>query len=215
LIFIKTVWSNVMIKLYQFQLSGNCHKVRLMLSLLAAPFQAIDVSGAEREYKSTEFLELNPFGQVPVLVHGDVVVRDSQAILAYLGQTFGYGTWWPKQASAMAEVVAWLATAANEVAHGPNLLRLQHRFGRVIDVPAAEAISQNLLAILESRLNGKQWLVGSAVTVADVAMYPYIALAPEAHIDLQAFPEVQSWLARIQALPGYIGMPGMLGSNKS
>ena len=198
-----------MIKLYQFALSGNSHKVRLMLSLLAAPFQTIEVSGAGREHKSAGFLELNPFGQVPVLVHGDVVVRDSQAILAYLGLTFGYGSWWPKQASAMAEVVAWLATAANEVAHGPNLLRLHHRFGRVIDVPAAEAISQNVLTVLESRLSGRQWLVGATVTVADVAMYPYIALAPEARIDLQPFPEVRTWLLRMQTLPGYMGMPGM------
>jgi len=109
----------------------------------------------------------------------------------------------------MAEVVAWLATAANEVTHGPNLLRLHHSFGRVIDVPAAEAISQNVLTVLESRLSGRQWLVGATVTVADVAMYPYIALAPEAVIDLQPFPEVRAWLARIQALPGYLGMPGM------
>ncbi len=204
-----------MIKLYQFALSGNSHKVRLMLSLLSAPFQTIDVSGAAHEHKSDEFLGLNPFGQVPVLVHGDVVVRDSQAILAYLGQTFGYGSWWPKQASDMAEVVAWLATAANEVAHGPNLLRLHHRFGRPIDVGAAEAISQNLLDILEMRLSGRQWLVGETITVADVAMYPYIALAPEARIDLQPFPGIRSWLDRVQALPGYLGMLGMWAPDKS
>jgi glutathione S-transferase len=95
------------------------------------------------------------------------------------------------------------------VAHGPNLLRLHHRFGRFIDVPAAEAISQNVLTVLESRLSGRQWLVGATVTVADVAMYPYIALAPEAGIDLQPFPEVRAWLSRTQALPGYLGMPGM------
>ncbi len=198
-----------MIKLYQFALSGNSHKVRLMLSLLAAPFQTLDVSGAAREHKSDSFLDLNPFGQVPVLVHGDVVVRDSQAILAYLGQTFGYGSWWPKRAADMADVVAWLSTAANEVSHGPNLLRLHHRFGRAIDVASAEAVSQNLLVVLEKRLSGRQWLVGSTITVADVAMYPYIALAPEAHLELQSYPEIQTWLARIQALPGYLGMPGM------
>lgn len=204
-----------MIKLYQFALSGNSHKVRLMLSLLAAPFQVIDVSGAAREHKSAGFLDLNPFGQVPVLVHGDVVVRDSQAILAYLGQTFGYGSWWPERASDMADVVAWLATAANEVAHGPNLLRLHHRFGRSIDVASAEAVSQNLLVILEKHLNGRKWLVGQTVTVADVAMYPYIALAPEARINLQPFLEIRSWLGRIQALPGYAGMPGMWVPDKS
>jgi len=198
-----------MIKLYQFQLSGNSHKVRLMLSLLSLPFETYDVSGASREQKSPEFLALNPFGQVPVLVHDDVVIRDSQAILVYLGKTFGKGLWWPESASEMAQVVAWLSTAANEVAHGPNLLRLHHRFGREINVSAAEAVTAQLMQTLEQQLSKSDWLVGSSATVADIAIYPYIALAPEAQIDLLQYPAISAWIARMQALPGYIGMPGM------
>ena len=198
-----------MIKLYQFPLSGNSHKVRLMLSLLSLTFETYDVSGASREQKSPEFLALNPFGQVPVLVHDDVVIRDSQAILVYLGKTFGNGVWWPESASEMAQVVAWLSTAANEVAHGPNLLRLHHRFGREIDVSAAKAVTAQLMKTLELQLSKSDWLVGSSGTVADIAIYPYIALAPEAQMDLFLYPAIVAWLARIQALPGYIGMPGM------
>lgn len=203
-----------MIKLYQFQLSGNSHKVCLMLSLLSLPFETYDVSGANREQKSPEFLALNPFGQVPVLVHGDVVVRDSQAILAYLGKSFGNGVWWPEPASEMAQVVAWLSTAANEVAHGPNLLRLHHRFGRQINVSAAEAVTVQLLQAIEQQLSNKDWLAGSSATVADVAVYPYVALAPDARIDLSPYPAIRAWLARMQALPGYIGMPGMWASDQ-
>jgi len=199
----------LMIKLYQFQLSGNSHKVRLMLSLLSLPFETYDVSGASREQKSPEFLALNPFGQVPVLVHDEVVIRDSQAILAYLGKTFGNGIWWPESASEMAQVVAWLSTAANEVAHGPNLLRLHHRFGREINVSAAEAVTAQLMQTLEQQLSKGDWLVGSSATVADIAIYPYIALAPEAQMDLLQYPAINTWIARMQALPGYIGMPGM------
>lgn len=198
-----------MIKLYQFQLSGNSHKVRLMLSLLSLPFETHDVSGASREQKSPEFLALNPFGQVPVLIHDDVVIRDSQAILVYLGKTFGNGIWWPESASEIAQVVAWLSTAANEVAHGPNLLRLHHRFGREINVSAAEAVTAQLMQTLEQQLLKGDWLVGSSATVADIAIYPYIALAPEAQMDLLQYPAISAWIARMQALPGYIGMPGM------
>ncbi|MBP7370102.1 MAG: glutathione S-transferase [Arenimonas sp.] len=204
-----------MIKLYQFQLSGNSHKVRLMLSLLSLPYEAYDVSGASREQKSPEFLALNPFGQVPVLVHGDIVVRDSQAILAYLGKTFGNGHWWPENASDLAQVVAWLSTAANEVAYGPNLLRLHHRFGREINLPAAEAVTTQLMQALEVELTNKDWLLAFSPTVADVAMYPYIALAPDAKIDLSPYPAIRAWLARMQALPGYISMPGMWVSGQS
>ncbi|MEO6171639.1 MAG: glutathione S-transferase family protein [Arenimonas sp.] len=198
-----------MIKLYQFQLSGNSHKIRLMLSLLGLSYETIDVSGAQREQKSPAFLSMNPFGQVPVLVHDEVVVRDSQAILAYLGQTFGSGTWWPENPLLITEVIAWFSTAANEVALGPNLLRLHYRFGRDIDVAAAQLVSQQLLLVLEQELSSQDWLVGGHVTVADVALYPYIALAPEAQINLATYPAIRGWLKRIQALPGYLDMPGM------
>lgn len=85
-----------MIRLYEFALSGNCHKVRLMLSLLGLPYESVLVSGANREHKSAAFLAMNPLGQVPVLTDGDLVVRDSQAILVYLASRYGGPTWWPQ-----------------------------------------------------------------------------------------------------------------------
>lgn len=198
-----------MIKLYQFPMSGNSHKVRLMLSLLQLPHEAINVSGLERQHKSPDFLALNPFGQVPVLVDGKVVVRDSQAILVYLAGTYGQERWWPKSPREMAEITAWLSTAANEVAQGPNLLRLHFRFGKVIQMSAARAVTGQLLGVVESRLAGHPWLVGRQASIADVAMYPYLALAPEGAVDLRPYPALRAWLDRIQQLPGYVGMHGM------
>lgn len=196
-------------KLHQFPLSGNSHKVRLMLSLLNLPFETINVAGAQGQHKSPAFLALNPFGQVPVLEDGDVVLRDSQAILVYLGQLHGRGRWWPQDAASAAAVVAWLSTAANEVAKGPNLLRLHHKFGRSIDLDAAVKVTADLLPVLEAHLSHQDWFVGAHPTVADVAMYPYLALAPEGHVDLSAYPHVMRWIRRVQALPGYVGMDGM------
>ncbi|WP_291994070.1 glutathione S-transferase [Candidatus Accumulibacter sp. ACC003] len=199
-----------MLRLYQFALSGNCHKVRLMLSLLGVEHELLDLVGAQREHKAAEFLALNPFGQVPVLVDGDKVIRDSQAILVYLARRAGETTWLPGDAAALAAVVAWLSTAANEVAHGPNLLRLHFKFARQIDVAAAQAVTETLLQVMQARLAEHSWLASAAPTVADIAVYPYLALAPEAHVDLAAYPAVSDWLARVRALPGYVGMPGML-----
>lgn len=85
-----------MITLYEFALSGNCHKVRLMLSLLGLDYQSIIVNGSERQHKSTEFLVMNPFGQVPVLTDGEVSVRDSQAVLVYLAKKYGNNKWLPE-----------------------------------------------------------------------------------------------------------------------
>lgn len=198
-----------MITLYEFALSGNCHKVRLMLSLLKLEYRSIAVDGSGRQHKSREFIEMNPFGQVPVLTDGGVTIRDSQAILVYLAKQYGNENWLPSQAEALANVVAWLATAANEVTHGPNRLRLHYKFGRPVDLEQAEQITYNLLRILQTRLEVFDWLAGGQTSIADIAVYPYIALAPEGKVDLDSFPAIRAWMLRIQALPGYVGMPGM------
>ncbi len=198
-----------MIGLYEFAPSGNCHKVRLMLAMLGLQYTSIVVDRANQAQKSPAFLKMNPLGQVPVLTDDTVVLRDSQAILYYLAQTYRKGTWVPDDATAAAQVIAWLSTAANEVTRGPNMLRLHHKLGRAIDVAAATAIATDLFQMLEVYLSQHTWLVGTAPTIADIAMYPYLALAPEGKWDLAPYPKVRAWLGRIRALPGYIGMPGM------
>ena len=198
-----------MITLYEFALSGNCHKIRLLLSLQGLEYRSIIVNGGERQHKSEAFIQMNPFGQVPVLTDGEVTIRDSQAILVYLAKRYGNEDWLPNQADALAEVIAWLSTAANEVALGPNRLRLHYKFGRPIDIDEAEQTTNNLLRILQTRLAQQDWLVGDQISIADIAVYPYIALAPEAKVDLDGYPAIMAWMRRIQALPAYLGMPGM------
>lgn len=198
-----------MITLYEFALSGNCHKIRLMLSLLGLDYRSVVINGSEQQQKSADFLAMNPFGQVPVLKDDDVIVWDSQAILVYLAKKYGNGQWLPNDAAALADVVAWLSTAANEVALGPNRLRLHYKFGRDINIEESGQISIKLMDILQARLENHPYLANDQVTIADIAIYPYIALAPEGEIDLSLYPAVIAWLSRIQALPGYVGMPSM------
>lgn len=200
-----------MIELHEFAASGNCHKVRLMLSLLGLRYESIAVNGSEREHKSAAFLNKNPFGQVPILVDGDVVLRDSQAILVYLSLEYGDG-WLPTKPAEMAQVAAWLSVSANEVARGPNMLRLHHKFGRPIDVPAAQAATTQLFDLLDSHLAIQDWLALGQPTIADVAIYPYVALSPEGLVDLEPYRFIRAWLDHVQALPGYVGMPGMVES---
>ncbi|HEX5356165.1 MAG TPA: glutathione S-transferase family protein, partial [Aquabacterium sp.] len=147
-----------------------------MLSLLKLPHEVINVAGAKGEHKSPEFLAMNPFGQVPVLVDGDKVLRDSQAILFYLASQYGQGQWVPADPQEGARVVSWLTVAASEVSRGPGALRLHHLFGRPLDVPAAEKLSAELLAVLNDHLSHGEWLVGHQISIADLAMYSYIAL---------------------------------------
>lgn len=201
-----------MIELHEFALSGNCHKVRLLLSLLGLPHTRIAVDGSSRAHKTPAFLALNPLGQVPVLVDGPVVVRDSQAILVYLARQYGgeqASRWLPETPAELAEVVGWLTLAANEVARGPNALRLLHKWGRPVVQADAEAVTHHVLGVMEHRLACADWLASTGLTIADIACYPYIALSPEGKVDLAPYPAVRRWLARIEQLNGYVGMPGV------
>lgn len=115
----------------------------------------------------------------------------------------------PNDAPALAAVVAWLSTTANEVAQGSNRLRLHNKFGRGINIEESKQITIKLLEIMQARLENHPYLATNQITIADIAVYPYIALAPEGKIDLIPYHSVTGWLSRIQALPGYVGMPGM------
>ncbi|MGR8942370.1 MAG: glutathione S-transferase family protein, partial [Gammaproteobacteria bacterium] len=101
-----------MITLYDVPPSGNCHKVRLLLSFLALPYQTRPVNLVDGEQHSPDYLRVNPFGQVPVLDDDGLTVRDSQAILVYLAKRYGGEKWWPEDAFRLAQIAAWLSTAA-------------------------------------------------------------------------------------------------------
>lgn len=201
-----------MITLYDIGLSGNCHKVRLLLSLLDLPYETHSVDLAAGEQRSTDYLQLNPFAQAPVLVDGEVILRDSQAILVYLAKRHGGQAWWPESAAHLGQIAAWLSTAANEIARGPNSLRLHRKFGRAIDLQLAQSVTAATLAIIDQQLARNAWLTGDAVSIADIAVYPYLALAPEGGVDLLPYPNVLRWFADIRRLRGYVGMPGMWAS---
>ncbi|MBM4206786.1 MAG: glutathione S-transferase family protein [Gammaproteobacteria bacterium] len=198
-----------MMTLYDMSLSGNCHKVRLMLSFLALPYrtQLVNLRGGEQ--RSPDYLQRNPFGQVPVLDDDGLIVRDSQAILVYLAKRYGAEQWWPDDGYQLAQIAAWLSTAANEIFHGPAKLRVHHKFGSPIDTATAQQTAGKVLGIIDRHLQSKDWLVGDHVSIADVAVYPYLALAPEGGLDIALYANIIAWFQRIRALPGYVAMPGM------
>jgi glutathione S-transferase len=200
-------------KLYDMELSGNCYKVRLMCALLGLQCEPIAVDLWKGEHKSAAFLQLNPRGQVPVLEDGETLIWDSSAILLYLARQYGGERWLPLDAKAMAEVMQWLSVSQNEILYGLARARAAKKFNRPWDIEQCQAHGKQGLMIMEQHLSDKSWLAGSHATIADIACYPYVALAPEAGMSLEAFPAIQQWLKRIQALPGYIGMPGIVGQD--
>jgi len=197
------------IKLHEIALSGNCHKVRMLLSMLGLSYESVAVDLAAREHLAPEFLALSPFGEVPALLDGSVSIRDSNAILVYLASSYGGEAWWPKDPVLQAKIASWLSTAANEIAAGPNSLRLHYKWGRQIDKVRAEQASAKVLRILDSHLSQSQWLIGDRVSIADLAIYPYVALAPEGRVNLELHQSILRWIGDVRGLPGYVGMPGM------
>ncbi|AMB86316.1 glutathione S-transferase [Pseudomonas agarici] len=195
------------IKLYNFSRSGHAHRVELMLSLLGLPVELIHVDLPSGAHKKSDYLALNAFGQVPLIDDQGVILADSNAILVYLAHKYGDGRWLPTDPVGAARVQRWLSVAAGEIAFGPARARLITVFGAPFDAEDAISRSHALLQVLEQELSHTPYLVGSEPTIADVAGYSYVAHAPEGNVSLADYPNVRVWLARIEALPGFVPMP--------
>lgn len=195
-------------KLYSHPISGHCHRARLFLSLLGLEHEVIHVELMKGEHKSPAFLRLNSFGQLPVLDDSGVVVSDSNAILVYLAKREARADWLPEDAVPAAAVQRWLSVAAGEIAYGPAAARAASLFARKGDMADMQARADRILALIEAQLEDRQWVATAAAapTIADVALYAYIARAPEGGIDLSGYANVNAWLRRIEALPGFVAM---------
>ncbi|MHC2018051.1 glutathione S-transferase family protein [Methylobacterium sp. CM6247] len=194
-------------KLFHMALSGHAHRARLFLSLVGADCEIVEVDLAAGAHRTPEFLALNPFGQVPVLVDGDVVVPDSNAILVYVAKTLGRTDWLPEDALAAARVQRWLSVAAGPIAFGPAAARLITVFGARFDTAEVIARAHQILGRIEAELDGRDWIAADHPTIADVALYSYVAAAPEGNVDLGPYSEIRAWLGRIEALPGFVPFP--------
>ncbi|GLS44597.1 glutathione S-transferase family protein [Methylobacterium brachythecii] len=191
-------------KLHVHPLSGHSHRARLFLSLLGVPHELVEVDLMAGAHKTPEFLALNPFGQVPVLEDDGVVVSDSNAILVYIARKLGQSDWLPSDAQGEAAVQRWLSVAAGELAYGPAAARLVTVFGAKFSPEEVIGRAHTLLGRLEAHLGSRNWLVGERPTIADVAIYGYVARAPEGNVDLSGYPKVTAFLRRVEALPGFV-----------
>jgi glutathione S-transferase len=196
------------LELHRHRLSGHSHRVELFLALLGLPYTLVDVDFAARAHKSPEFLARNAFGQVPVLRDGELTLADSNAILVYLALRYGDPSWLPRTPEGAAAVQRWLSVAAGQLAYGPAAARRASVFGP--QPPSAELIASShaLLGVIEGHLGGRSWLAAEQPSIADLAIYAYVAHAPEGGVSLADYPHVRGWLARIEALPGFVPMAG-------
>ena len=203
-------------KLYADPRSGNCFKVWLMLHRLEMPFQWISVDILNRETRTPEFLAMNPQGRVPVLqLDSGESLYESNAILCYLAH--GSPDLLPHEPLQRARVLQWLFFEQNN--HEPHLAGahfMTHYLGRARDEPdIAERIKRGYqaLAVMEQRLATQAYLAAEALTLADIALYPYTRTAPEAGFDLGRFPGVRAWLARLESQPRWLTLAALTASH--
>ncbi len=204
------------ITLYNYVLSGNCYKIRLLASLLDINYETIAVDfHPGQEHKSKALLKLNPAGTLPILVTDGHVFTETKDMLTWLAQHHDQSnTWWPANNSdQLTRVVQWLEFSSR-LSATIGELRLNSMLNKAIDVEAAKHGSKICLRELEShlteqRIKGIQWLSGDNPTVADVACFPYTALSPDAGIEHDDYPSIRSWLHALRSLDNFLTMPGI------
>jgi glutathione S-transferase len=190
-------------KLYYDTPSGHSHRARLFLSLIAAPVEIVQIALAKGEHKTPEFLKLNSFGQLPVLEDNGVIIPDSNAIMVYVAKRLGKTEWLPEDAKGAAAVQRWLSVAAGQIAHGPAAARLVTLFGAKLNAEEVIKRAHAILKLIDAELNGREWIAADRPTIADVALYSYIASAPEGNVDISGYANINAWLRRIEALRGF------------
>ena len=201
--------------LYDYILSGNCYKVRLLLSFLELNHELIPIDFFPGfEHKQPDFLQINPLGQIPVIMDDGFILPDAQAILVYLAVKYdSTGSWYPKDAMLQGRITQWLAFA-DSITATCSAARLHDKLGIELNIEEARQGGHRNLRYLEdhlveNRIIGIEWLVGATPTIADISCFPYVALAEEGGISLNDYPAIRSWINRFKALPNFVVMPGI------
>jgi len=201
-----------LLELYDHILSDRCYTVRLLLGLLSVAYQKKTVDYAPaKSPASPSVLELNPHGDIPILVDDGRVFTEVASILIHLAERYDAArTWLPHDNF---EVLRWVSFAA-----GPLSIVREVRKAHLFITPgtgdAAIPEARRALRTIEDHLTdrglgGHEWMAGDGPTLADVAVFPSVALSHDCNIGLEDFPALNLWQRRVRKLPGFVSTPGV------
>ncbi|NVJ50906.1 MAG: glutathione S-transferase family protein [Gammaproteobacteria bacterium] len=197
-----------MIKVYGMSLSGNCYKLKLLLELLAQPYQWVEVDILSGAAKSKEFLTLNPNGKVPLLSIDERHLPESNAGLFYLAQNT---SWFPTDHWQQAQVMQWLFF--EQYSHEPAIAvaRFIKTFlpadnPRQNELPELITKGNKALQVMEQHLQTRKWFVAESPSIADIALFAYTHVASDGGFDLNPFPAIKRWLSQVKQLPHFVPM---------
>ena len=196
-------------KLHDFSDSGNGYKVRLLLAELGEPYDLVEYDILAGETHTPAFLAMNPNGRIPVLELDDGrFLAESNAIICYLADGTRH---LPDDAYERARVLQWLFF--EQYSHEPNIATSRFLLRHTAeDDPRRALLGQKseaghaALGVMETHLADRDWFVGDAFTIADVALYGYTHVADQGGFDLAGYPGIRAWLARVAERPGHVPM---------
>ncbi|MBD1839214.1 glutathione S-transferase family protein [Coleofasciculus sp. FACHB-64] len=198
-----------MLKLYQFFCSGNCYKIRLLLTQLEIPFESIELNILKGETRTPEFLSKNPNGRIPVLeTESGQFLAESNAILFYLSEGTDF---LPNDRFERAKVLQWLFF--EQYSHEPYIATSRFWIS-ILGKPEEykEALNQKrepgyaALTVMEKHLTNCNFFVGERYSIADIGLFAYTHVADEGGFDLTRFPAIQDWIERVKAQPQHISI---------
>jgi len=198
-----------MIRLYDFELSGSCYKIRLLLNILDVPYEKVNVDFVNKEHRTEKYTRLNPFASIPIMEDDGLVIRDSAGMLVYLAKKFDKkGYWYPEDPASAALVQQWMATGGGEImqAAGARLVKI---LNYPLDLEKLQTNAKNTFRIMNDHLANRQFIAVDHPTIADIACFPYTAMAGEGGIDLAPYPHILKWIDRMKRIPRFIPMPGI------
>ena len=197
-----------MIRLYDYLISGNGYKVRLLLTQLAIPFERIELDITKGETRTPEFLRKFPNGRIPAVELDDgKLLFESNAIIAY----FADGTpLMPADRFQRAQILQWLFF--EQYSHEPYIASVRYLVMHPDVADPRRAIVDTMmrprgyaaLGVMEGHLKSREWFVGERYSIADIALYAYTHVAGEGGFDLAGYPAIRAWLERVKSQPRHI-----------
>ncbi len=192
---------------YGMSASGNCYKVRLLLEQLGRDYRWIEVDSSRGQTRTPEYLARNANGKVPLLELDDGRrLAESNAILCFLAEGSAL---LPADAWRRAQVLQWLFF--EQYSHEPYVAVARFICGwlpadhpRRAELPRLRERAHHALALMERELAARDFMVDGGYSVADIALYAYTHDAPRGGVDLDGYPALRAWIARVEATPGFV-----------
>lgn len=206
-----------MITVYGYSVSGNCHKLRMLLEHLGREYRWIEIDSSKGATRTPEYLAKNANGRVPIIELEDGrVLAESNAILCYLAEGTSY---LPSDAWQKAQALGWMFF--EQYSHEPYIAVARFIRGwtpvdsprRAAELPRCLERGHHALAVMEKHLAGNAWFTGPEYGIADIALFAYTDVAHHGGFDLAPYPALRDWLARVRATPGFVAMPEPAAEN--